>query len=144
MADWSTPLASLLTIGSSAGLLGLAKYIQDERTHRAERRRLRRAEEREDGEEPLKVEELHLGLVSQATAIQQRMIDTQKQQIQDLDLRYELLKTDSDRQIGAMPGGRRPHRWRVGALLPFQGHQAARVLSPCRRRSLSGSSRIRS
>jgi hypothetical protein len=102
MADWSTPLASLLTIGSSAGLLGLAKYIQDERTHRAERRRLRRAEEREDGEEPLKVEELHLGLVSQATAIQQRMIDTQKQQIQDLDLRYELLKTDSDRQIGAL------------------------------------------
>lgn len=130
MADWSAPLASLMTTGSVAFMLTIVKAARDESEHWAERRRKRKAERREDEQEPLKAEQLHLGIVDQATVIQQRMIETLEHQVEELKLRYELLKTESDQRFADLKAASEAETARLTA----ENQQQSRLIDRLSRR----------
>lgn len=123
MADWSTLLTSVLGGGGVWGAGTLVQAWREDRRHRGEEQRAEAAEEREEEAEPLKRQVLQLGVVDQVAAIQQRMIDNLRRDLEETQLRFDAYKVDAERQFEAYKSRAEEQLRRAQDRIREQGEQ---------------------
>lgn len=79
----------------TAGLVAVIGAIVQVYSLLQDRRKTRNADARDAAREPLTRQGLELGVINQATVIQQRMIDSQGEQIQQLTLKVATLTAEN-------------------------------------------------
>lgn len=88
MFDVQGPLITAGLVAIIGALVQLYSLVQD-------RKRTRAKDSREDAKEPLIHRAMELGVLDQATVIQQRMIDSQGEEIQKLTLKVATLTAEN-------------------------------------------------
>lgn len=88
MLDLQTPLLTGLVVAVVGALVQVYSIVQD-------RKHTRHKDQQEDAKEPLVKRSMELGMLDQATIIQQRMIDAQGEEIEKLTLKVATLTREN-------------------------------------------------